>query len=765
MTGPAIAQTATTATTVTTTTSTTSTTAIQGISKSANGTSGTVSQAMAKKIPLKSQYAASHISKVEIEQQSPVATSESILNTEPSIVAVSQGPLGTEQNITFRAFNAGQFTETYDNINLNDIFYGGVTNESSISNNVLITGQDIQSVDLYRGINNPAVNSYDSLAGTINYEPILPSDTRGGFISGNYGSFGTFGYNGLYNTGKIDGVSNVVAFNHQGTNGWLEGNSDVNSNLYDSFNVDTRSTGKVYGIFVYNQNNGDLAYDVPQSLVSEYGRNFQWSKDVYNAPIESTDYMGILGTTQMLNSFTTLDVKGYFSTEDYNRDNYSNPNDWATGYYVPYKESGLGTSVVSYDVYAHQLGIQPTLTFNLPYNIVTVGGNGTYGNQHAFENYGNTNPPAVTPNNYLYNEYDTRTLYSAYIQDEIDLLNDRLKITPGVKYLYAQTKANDMGDTYEYTSGGSSSGQSHYTSPTLGVSYEVLPNTVIYGSYGQNVEFPAIGSFYSNVDAGKGYNQTNPTNLEPEHVVDYEAGLRYGMPKYGFLGALGFYLENFDDTFISATDPTTGLTTTQNGGSSRYKGIELQLAEDFGEQHVNDTDIGDFTGYMNYSYNKAYFTNKTPLTITGYGSQNASTSTVTYGMPVARVPQNVVSFGGAWGLDGWAAHADARYVGSEYISQANSGTTSDLQEPAYFVLNLGFSKTIPLVHSVAKSVKFQFNVDNLLNREYDTYAYAESYTTSNGKGEYSAPAGSTGSYASVGEAAPRAFYGSVTMNF
>jgi outer membrane receptor protein involved in Fe transport len=761
MTGPAFAQTAATTDTSTTTSSTT---AIQGISKSANGSGSTIAQAMAKKVPLKSQYAASHISKAEIDQKSPVATLDSILNTEPSVNATQAGPLGTQQQITFRAFNSAQFSQTYDNINLNDIFNGGATNESSITNNVLITPQDVGSVDLYRGINNPANNSYSSLAGTINYEPVLPSDTRGGFISGNYGSFGTFGYNGLYNTGKIDGVSNVVAFNHQGTNGWLEGDTDVNSNLYDSFNVDTGSTGKVYGIFVYNQNNGENAYDIPQNLINEYGRNFQWPKSVYNEPVESTDYMGILGTTQTINDFTTFDIKGFFSTMDFTRNAYSNPADQSTGYYVPNKDVNK-TDVTYYGVYGRDIGVQPSLTFNLPYNIVTVGGNLTSGTEHSEENYSNTDPAPNTGSNYIWNEHDSRTLYSAYIQDEIDLFNDRLKITPGVKYLYANTKSQEQGNTYDYGTAGTNSGQEHYTSPTVGVSYEVLPNTVIYGAYGQNIEFPSISAFYDDIDAGAHYNQMEPTNLEPEHVVDYEAGLRYSNPRYGFLGALGFYLENFDNTFITEVDPDTGISTTKNGGSSTYKGIELQLAQDFGEKHIENTDVGDFTGYMNYSYNKAYFTNKTPLAISGVGSQGASTSTVTYGMPVARVPQSIVNFGTAWSLNGWGANVDARYVGSEYINQAGAGATSQMQEPAYFVLNLGFSKTIPLVHSFAKSVRFQFNVDNLLDREYDAFAYGETYSTSNGKGAYNAPAGSKGSYESVEEAAPRAFYGSITMNF
>ena len=745
-------------------------TPIQGISKSTGGT-GTIAAAMAKKIPLKSPFAASHISKAEIDQKSPAATMDSILNTEPSINATSSGPLGVQQNITFRAFNSSQFSQTWDGISLNDIFQGGSTNAYSVSNNVLLTPMDIEGVDLYRGINNPATNGYFSLGGTINYDPVEPSDKAGASITGNYGSFDTIGYNAIVNTGKVDGFKNVMAFSHESSNGWLKGDDDTNSNFYDAFSQDTGSTGKIYGNFVYNENHGETAYDVPQYLVQEYGRDFQFPKSIYNNPVNDTNYLAIFGTTQALNDFTTFDIKGFFGTDNFYRNAYSNPAYQATGFYVPNGDVNLGTSkkpneqdTTYYGNYGHEVGVQPKVTFDLPYNIITVGGNYTLGHLHSDEFVSNSDPVLTRSlSNELWEEHDTRTIYSAYMQDEIDLLNDKLKITPGVKYLYANTKSVVDPGSKDYALGGSVSGTSHYTSPTAGVSYEFLPNTVIYGAYGQNVQFPTINAYYGNVES-KG---VEPIHLEPEHVDDYEAGLRYRNNRLGFNSALGFYLENFTNTFITATDPTTGLSTVSNGGSSQYKGIELQLAEDFGHKHIKNTDIGDFTSYVNYSYNHAVFTSN--FAVSSVGNSIAQYGTVTKGTPLALVPQDIVNFGGSWSLDGWGANADARYVTSQFIKQAGAGTTSNLQEPAYFTLNLGFSKTIPVHFGAAQSLKFQFNIDNVLDRAYDAYAYAETESVATGAASpYNSPlakGAKSVSYASVQEAAPRAFYGSVTLSF
>jgi len=744
-------------------------TQIQGISKSAGGAgTGTVAQAMAKKIPLKSQFAASHISKTEIQQKSPVATLDTILDTEPSVNATAAGPLGVQQIVTFRAFDSAQFTQTFDGIALNDVFNGGATNEASVKNNVLITPQEIDSVELYRGINNPANNSYDSLAGTINYNPVTPSDTAGGQITGSYGSFNTIGYNALYNTGKINGAANVIAFSHQSTNGWLDGNKDSNSNFYDAFKQATGETGSIYANFTYNENNGEEAYDIPSQLIQKFSPFFQYPKNIYNEPVQDTDYFGVFGTTQAINSYTTVDLKGFFGADNFQRNAFSNPNYQKTGFYIPNKDVSK-TDTTFYGYYGQELGFQPKVTMDLPFNIITFGGNYTLGHLHSSEYYSNTDPaPHIIGVNDIWDEHDVRTEYSIYIQDEIDLLQDKLKITPGVKYLYANTKDHDD-EGYDYDNAGSVSGTAHYLSPTLGVSYEFLPNTVAYGAYGQNIEFPTIDAFYDSVNPeeanGNYFDGVEPVHLEPEHVSDYEAGLRYSNVPYGFNGSLGFYIEDFTNTFIDSVDPLTNVDIESNGGSSTYKGLELQTAQDFGHGHFNGSDIGDFSGYFNYSYNVAVFDSN--FTVSTVGENNsASSTTVNKGTQVADVPRDIVNFGGNWTMDGWSAGPDARYVTAQFINEL-SGTASTLKQPAYFVLDFNVSKTIPLQHlGFAKSVKFQFNIDNALNRRYDAYAYSETYSTPTGKASiYNAPAGKNVSYASIEEAAPQAFYGSITLNF
>lgn len=735
-------------------------TKIEEISKSSGEGSGTLTTAMKKTIPLKSTYAASHISKSEISKASPVAAMETLLNLSPSIHATSAGPLGVEQTVTFRSFNDAQFSQTFDGILLNSSFNGGVTNAASAKNDVLLLPIDIEGINIYRGINNPANNSYNSLAGTVDYEPLAPSALRGGSITGLAGSFSTKSYNAIYNTGKIGGFSDVVAFSHASSNGWLKYNKDKNDNIFTHFVQDTGETGKIYGIFVYNHNTGEEAYDIPASLIEKYGYNYQYPLSDYNEPLADTNYLTILGTTQALGSYVIFDVKGFFGTNDFTRNAFSSPDEQRTGFYIPNHDIEHKTTTY-YGLYEQNVGVQPSITVTLPYNIIKAGGNYTFGHEHSSEYIGDMAPVDIQPGvNDLWDEHDLRTEYSLYIQDEIDLLSNKIKLTPGVKYLYANTKdKDDMG--YDYPTGGSISGQSHFTSPTFGASYEFLKNTVLYGAVGQNIEFPTISAYYGNIDGknsqGQYENDIEPVHLEPEHVTDYEAGLRYANPHYGFHSAVGFYLENFTDTFITTTDEATNLQTTSNGGSSRYKGIELQLAEDFGKLVINGESVGDFSGYMNYSYNQAFYTKSFKIATVGY-SNAIFGGAVTRGQPLALVPRNDVNFGGSWSDQGWQATVDADYVGSQFINQLDAGTVSSIQEPAYFLLNMSVSKVIHVPSRVIKSIKFSFFANNILDRRYDAYAYSETYT------KYAGPL-SGQNYASVQEASPRSFMGSLTVNF
>ena len=104
----------------------------------------------------------------------------------------------------------------------------------------------------------------------------------------------------------------------------------------------------------------------------------------------------------------------------------------------------------------------------MPYNKITGGGDFNVGELHSREYwYGSFDMPMIVGYNDAWDEHDTRQTWSAYMQDDIHLWDDRIHITPGIKYIGSWIKDNDALGIY-YFPPGSIHAQEHFLSPTIG---------------------------------------------------------------------------------------------------------------------------------------------------------------------------------------------------------------------------------------------------------------------------------------------------------
>ena len=694
-------------------------------------------------VPLTTPYTVSTITRQDLAELplSATTTIQTLLNTQPSIIAYTDGPLGSRTNVFFRAFNSGQFAETYDGVELNDLFNGGVTNQASVINNTLLLPSNIDSIEVFHGINNPAVNAYQSLGGTINYLPRRPADSFGGEIGGSYGSFNTKEFHLEVNTGEIFGVKQFFAFSHADSDGWSHNTGTRNTNFYYSASYAPTSNSELNAIFVYNHNDSYTPFNMPLPLLQQNGGYYQWPLDVTYEKDKDTSYMGILEYKIALTPHITFDNKIFGGNNDYRRTSYSNPNDqesasnpfqpynlendpstfafwlsspYPAGFYDPAAVFGSVASGTDYHFYGYAawgVGYSPSVTVTLPHNTITVGGNVTYGLLHSREYwYGAFSMPMTQGYNDAWDEKDRRVLASAYIQDEIRLFDDRLTLTPGVKYVYAHTSDHD-GIGFFYPLAGTVTDDEDYVSPTIGVNFKLSDQVAIYGAFGQNIKFPDISAYYGAFQTDiNGNPAIAPPKTQPEHVNDYEAGIRY--QKDALSMTLNFYREDFTNTFINKFDPNTGLSTVTNGGASQYQGIELQVATD-----VPDLTPGHLRIYANASINEAVFTSS-------FNSDYAGS--VTAGAKLANVPENLVSLGLNWDYAGWSLDVEGRIIGRQSLDQQNSGLPTQAQIPLYTQLNIGLSKTFPLHGlSLAKSVEFAVRGENLTNEYYLNEAFTD----------------------------------------
>jgi outer membrane receptor protein involved in Fe transport len=723
-------------------------------------------------VPLTAAYSQSTITNEDIRNLAPSASLQTLLENQPSIFAIANAPNGVGNNIFFRAFNSGQFAETYEGVAINDIFNGGVTGEADTINNVLFIPENVDSVVLTRGVNNPAVNSYNSLGGTINFVPRQPTADPGGTLSASYGSFDSYTVAGTINTGDYHGIKQLFSLDYRESNGWIPNTANRNTNAFYSAAYDAPNGDHISLVAVYDYNSGRTPFETPVPLLQQNGGYYQYPLDVANEKDKDSQYLVILDGRIPVSSHVTWDNKIFVGGDNYLRTSYANPAFSSDPYelpsqaatydywiyfpfgptYNPKKTFGsnpLGNAYHFYGYTTFGIGYTPTLTVTLPYNTVTLGGNVTYGHLNSREFwYGTDNVPQVVGYNDAWDEHDSRVLASVFAQDEIKLLNDSLTITPGVKYIYAHTQdTDDIGFFYPY--GGTVSDDEDYVAPTVGINYKPTSYLSFNFAFGENIKFPDISAYYDDIPGTTSSTPLvpKPVKIKPEHVNDYELGARF--QKGGFSASVDVYREDFSNIFIDTFNAATFTTQVTNGGDARYQGVEVQLA-----QEVSLDRWGALRGFFNYAYNEAKFTSSFTADSVG-NNLSVADFQVNAGEPLADVPQSLLSFGATWMYDNFRLDLAGRYIGSEFILDTDTGLPSSTKIPSYFIMDIGLSKTIPLqdAHVLAKSVKLSITVDNLFDQYYYTQAYTSAEKNIVGLTEFATPG------------APRAVYGKIEIAF
>lgn len=747
-----------------------------------------------EQVPLKTTFSEGRISDEQILNASPATTVQGLLSTQPSIYVQVAGPNGVLNSTKFRSFSDGEFGETFAGVPLNDIFNGGVEGEADINNNDLFLVSDLQSVQIYRGVNNPDVNTYNSLGGTINFTPRQPTDEMGGNVGVDGGSFGTLDEHVTFDTGDLYGIEQTVTIARDFSSGWVENTPDQRDHLYHAATADVGPV-KLSEYFVYDHNEGDIPQGIPVDLIEANGWNWNFPESIQIRRDNDTKYLGVIGAEWRVNDFITVVDQAYGSDDNYHRVGFSN---WQYNgdYYLWYEGSNsshwkflepefplvggvqgtqaYGKSLTngktynyatsdyhSYGITEAQFGDRLQAIFDLPFNKISIGGDYNAGTNHSREYvYGSYYMPNIdetlTSNgNDWWDEHQIRQLGSAYIQDDIHLFDERLHITPGLKYDGMVSKDNDaLG--YFYDNPGSLHDDNHFLSPTVGANFAFTDNFSLYGSFGKNVKFPEISSLYEEI----GGTSLPPPTVQPEYALDYEVGARY--QSGGLHVDMDFYQENFSHVIEESTIPNDDdAEYFYNGGSERYQGVELSIDDDFGQWW-----IGDWKGYLHASYNNAVCTSTTTDYLTS-GSCIA-------GEELNNVPKYLLSANLTWDYDGWHATLDGTLVGSQHLGNYSSGlpelpscssaaqaenggclAPGELSEmPSYFLLNVGIVKVIPISGlGPVSDVRVALHVDNLTNAHY--YDDAEAHYTNYTNGDY------TYGY----QAAPRAVYASVSVYF
>ena len=295
-----------------------------------------------------------------------------------------------------------------------------------------------------------------------------------------------------------------------------------------------------------------------------------------------------------------------------------------------------------------------------------------------------------------------------YAQDEFKALNDRLKVDLGVTWYDV---SYDAKSPLEYKANVKFS-QHSSVNPKLGATYQLAPALEVFGGYAKNFAGIPEDAFLGSTAV------ISPKDLNPVQTENADLGLRYVKTNLAFsIQAYDVNLKN--NVGIVPRDSTLGVdpdevvrgnvaTKAANIAGVKTKGVELTGYYDFGSIDL----------YGSYSRQDAKHDNPA----VGSAARLALASVgVIGGAGVRDIPRN--SFFGQIGwtpLSGLKLEANARYVGDRVGGHIIAPVT--FQELGVEMIDgytlVGLTATYDLKREGAPGLRFQFNVDNLFDKDY-----------------------------------------------
>jgi len=439
------------------------------------------------------EKAVTSVSKKTVTHASPAQNFQSVLKHVPGMNVISQGPgnlSATDNEFTYQGFTSSQMASNFDGVPIINTFRGGAGGTGDDHAYTALTMGQISTVKVFSGANQPSQNGINSLGGTISYEPAMPTSK---FYVDLNASGGKYGYRGgnyttgfSVNSGALPGTGTEMLFKYSYTHAPSFMNNvyaDINSYYAAIVQPYNNGLSQLKLVAVYNVEQARQPSLVPLSLLAG-NRAYQAPLNVAYSATNTHALNVILSWKSLLNQYMMAKTKVFIQQQAANRTSFTSSQYYDPSYYgyAIYQGYPVGTNLEpyaappstnnSYDPVAEfgsavngtqyhnyiddiqSVGFIPSLTFFAPHNTVELGAMVDYSQDHSAEYwYGRGMCPNIDGYNNAWNEHDTRNYNYVYLQDNIDLMNGKLHIYPGIKYNIVSTGCDDVAGYY-YNYGG-----------------------------------------------------------------------------------------------------------------------------------------------------------------------------------------------------------------------------------------------------------------------------------------------------------------------
>lgn len=311
----------------------------------------------------------------------------------------------------------------------------------------------------------------------------------------------------------------------------------------------------------------------------------------------------------------------------------------------------------------------------------------------------------ATCNNLFTNQADQPDvdgrLVGLYVQDEIGLLDNRLRITPGVRFDWYEEKPQA---TPAYSLGGSrpvglppSSNDSGW-SPRIRLEYDLLKNApwmkdvTIFAQWAKSFRAPTADELYGRFGGPSTYLRAGNPLLRPEEGNGVDVGLRFGDKQLG--GSITYFYTNYRNYIeqiqlqapgVGGLYPQGGIVSFRNIPHAEIQGVELNGQYAFAPNWLVR---GSFAYTRGRNKTDDIFLNSIP--------------------PM----QGIVAI--AYGTDRWGAEVSAKMAGKrDDVSTVQAGT--GFKAPGYAIFNASaWWRPAPEI----ADVELQVGVYNIFDTKY-----------------------------------------------
>ncbi len=163
-----------------------------------------------------------------------------------------------------------------------------------------------------------------------------------------------------------------------------------------------------------------------------------------------------------------------------------------------------------------------------------------------------------------------------YIQDVIGLFDDKLEITPGVRFATYRIDPRPNADYKVVTGFEPVVREDTALLKSLSALYHIDDTWSVWGKYGEGFKMPTAQQLYTSLP-GTYFDLTPAPNLKPERVKSYEAGVRAQIDD-GFISLTGFYADYTDFIQSFYNPPGTNDYTYRNLSAVQVWGVEVEGA-------------------------------------------------------------------------------------------------------------------------------------------------------------------------------------------